>query len=63
MNLDKVRKLAHNYPQLTDEQKAKVGSQVQDALARLNQEPKPLAWKIRDRVGDRVKSWKNLFAI
>jgi hypothetical protein len=29
-------------------------------LKRLNDEPKPLAWKIRGRVGDRVKWYKDV---
>jgi hypothetical protein len=60
MNLDKVRQLAQHYTQLTDEQKTKVTSQVEAILKRLNDEPKPLAWKIRDRVGDRVKWYKDV---
>ncbi|MEW6241467.1 MAG: hypothetical protein AB1564_11720 [Chloroflexota bacterium] len=60
MNLDKVRRLAHTYPQLTAEQKNKVESQVNEALARLDQEPKSLAWKLRARVGDRVKWYKDV---
>lgn len=60
MNLDKVKQLAHHYTQLTDEQKNKVTSQVDAILKRLNDEPKPLAWRIRDRVGDRVKWYKDV---
>lgn len=60
MNLDKVKQLAHHYTQLTDEQKAKVETQVNTILKRLNDEPKPLAWRIRDRVGDRVKWYKDV---
>ncbi len=60
MNLDKVRQLAHHYPQLSDEQKARVEKQVNDSLARIEQEPKSLAWKIRARVGDRVKWYKDV---
>ncbi|MCQ3936272.1 MAG: hypothetical protein DPW18_04405 [Chloroflexi bacterium] len=60
MNLDKVKQLAQHYEQLTPEQKSKVSSQVDGILARLNSEPKPLAWKIRDRVGDRVKWYKDV---
>ena len=60
MNLDKVRQLAQQYPQLTPEQKAKVAEQVQAALARIESEPKPLAWKLRARVGDRVKWYKDV---
>ena len=60
MNLEKVRALAHHYPQLTDEQKAKVESQVKDAMARLDAEPKSMGWKLRARVGDRVKWYKDV---
>jgi hypothetical protein len=60
MNLNKVKQLAHTYSQLTNEQKAKVESQVDQAIARLNNEPKTLAWKIRDRVGDRGKWYKDV---
>jgi hypothetical protein len=60
MNLEKVKQLAGHYTQLTPEQKSKIESQVQDALARINSEPKPLAWRLRDRVGDRVKWYKDV---
>lgn len=60
MNLDKVRRLAQGYEQLTAEQKAKIDSQVKTALARLDQEPKSLAWRLRARVGDRVKWYKEV---
>ncbi|MCK6540536.1 MAG: hypothetical protein L6Q26_10825, partial [Anaerolineales bacterium] len=60
MNLEKVKQLARGYSQLTPEQKAKVEAQVDEALARINNEPKPLAWRLRDRVGDRVKWYKDV---
>jgi hypothetical protein len=60
MNLDKVRQLAQNYEQLTSEQKGRIDSQVKAALARINQEPKSLAWRLRARVGDRVKWYKDV---
>jgi hypothetical protein len=60
MNLDKVKQLAQGYSQLTPEQKANVVLQVDKALARLNNEPKSLAWRMRDRVGDRVKWYKDV---
>jgi len=60
MNLDKVRQLAHGYTQLSDEQKAYVEKQVAAALARLDAEPKSLAWRLRSRVGDRVKWYKEV---
>ncbi len=60
MNLDKVRKLAQGYEQLTIEQKQRIEQQVQSALTRLEQEPKSLAWRLRARVGDRVKWYKDV---
>lgn len=60
MNLEKVKQLAQHYTELTAEQKSKVVSQVDEIIARLNSEPKPLAWRIRDRVGDRVKWYKEV---
>ena len=60
MNLNKVKQLAQSYAQLTPEQKTKVESQVNEILARLDQEPKPLAWRLRARVGDRVKWHKDV---
>ena len=60
MNLDKVRQLAQGYDQLKDEQKKHVSSQVESALAKMEQEPKSLAWKLRSRVGDRVKWYKEV---
>lgn len=60
MNLDKVKQLSQHYTQLTSEQKSKVTSQVDEILSRINSEPKPLAWRIRDRVGDRVKWYKDV---
>jgi hypothetical protein len=60
MNLEKVGQLAQGYDQLMDEQKAYVASQVETALARIEAEPKPLAWRLRARVGDRVKWYKDV---
>jgi hypothetical protein len=60
LNLEKVKQLAHGYSQLTPEQKAKVEAQVDAALARINDEPKPIAWRLRDRVGDRLKWYKDV---
>ena len=60
MNLDKVQKLAMQYQQLTADQKVKIEGQVRDTLARLDTEPKSLAWKLRARLGDRVKWYKDV---
>ncbi|HSO11493.1 MAG TPA: hypothetical protein VLT51_03900 [Anaerolineales bacterium] len=60
MNLEKVKQLAQHYTQLSPEQKSRIESQVDETLARINNEPKPLAWRLRDRVGDRVKWYKDV---
>jgi hypothetical protein len=60
MNLDKVQQLAPRYAQLEPAHKARVASQVQSALARIEAEPKSMAWRIRARVGDRVKWYKDV---
>lgn len=60
MNLDKVSKLAQGYPQLSAEQKTHIESQVKEVMARIETEPKTLAWRLRSRVGDRVKWYKDV---
>lgn len=60
MNLEKVRQLAAGYPQLEPGQKALVGDRVGAILERLEAEPKPVAWRLRARVGDRVKWYKDV---
>jgi hypothetical protein len=60
MNLDKVGRLAQGYPQLDDGAKARVTEQIVAALGRIEGEPKSMAWRIRARVGDRVKWYKDV---
>ncbi len=60
MNLEKVRRLSQDYPQLSDEEKARVGTQVEAALAHIEALPKSMAWRLRARVGDRVKWYKEV---
>ena len=60
MNLGKVRVLAQGYEQLKPDHKATIETQVKTALARIEEEPKALAWRLRARVGDRVKWYKDV---
>ncbi|HEX9617383.1 MAG TPA: hypothetical protein VGA03_08190 [Anaerolineales bacterium] len=60
MNLDKVSQLAQGYEQLSAEQKAQVTAQVNSILERIEAEPKTMAWRLRARVGDRVKWYKDV---
>jgi len=60
MNLDKVKQLAQTYPQLSEQQKLDVAKQVDSALKRIETEPKSMSWRLRSRVGDRVKWYKDV---
>ncbi len=60
MNLEKVRQLAAGYPQLNSAHKERVADQVQAIVERLEAEPKSVAWRLRARVGDRVKWYKDV---
>jgi len=60
MNLEKVRQMAGHYPQLNAEQQADIANRVQKALARIEAELKSTGWRLRARVGDRVKWYKDV---
>jgi hypothetical protein len=60
MNLDKVKQMASKYHQLTGEQQVHIASQIDQALKRIEAEPKAMAWRLRSRVGDRVKWYKDV---
>jgi hypothetical protein len=60
MNLEKVKQLAQSYTQLSDQEKEQVAAQVDAGLKRIENEPKNMAWRLRDRVGDRVKWYKDV---
>lgn len=59
-NLRNVVQMAQAYPQLGDADKRRVAEQVDAALARIEAEPKTLAWKLRARVGDRKKWYRDV---
>ncbi len=60
MNLNKVRDLAVHYEQLKPADQARLQAQVESALAKIDSEPKTLSWKLRARVGDRVKWYQEV---
>ena len=60
MNLDKVRQMADHYEQLTDDETRRVTEQVQAALDRIEAEPKSMSWKLRAKVGDRKKWYRDV---
>jgi hypothetical protein len=60
MNLDKVRQMADHYAELTDEEKRRVADQVAAALDQIEAEPKSMSWKLRAKVGDRKKWYRDV---
>jgi hypothetical protein len=59
-NLEKVVALAASYPQLDDEQRLRVGAASRALKARIDEQPKSMAWRMRDRVGDRRQWWTDV---
>ena len=60
LNLEKVSTLAQGYAVLEPAQKAHVTAQVNQALEQIEAEPKSVGWKLRARVGERVKWYKDV---
>jgi len=60
MNLDKVRSYARSNSLVRDEERAILDERVARALGRLEQEPKTVKWKLRARVGDRIKWYRDV---
>ena len=60
MNLDKVKRLAQNYTILSPADKAQVAARADAALQALNDAPKSFSWKMRARIGDKVKWYKDV---
>jgi hypothetical protein len=54
LNLERTRGALSRYP-LAPEQEALVTSRIDDLRRRIDDEPKSLRWKMRARVGERVK--------
>lgn len=60
MNMEKVAALAATYPQLRDDQRARVAASVAELKRAIDAVPKPFAWRMRDRVGDRRQWWTDV---
>ena len=60
MNLNKVKQMSDHYSQLGEDDQARVVDQVDRSLARIEEAPKSRGWKLRARVGDRVKWYKDV---
>ena len=59
-NLEKVAAMAAAYPQLDDDQRARAVGAATNLKARIDAEPKPMTWRMRDRVGDRRQWWTDV---
>jgi hypothetical protein len=60
MNLNKTKELARLYAALNQEQQTRVVQQAEAIEHRLDAEPKSFAWRLRARVGERVKWYKDV---
>jgi hypothetical protein len=60
MNLEKVRTFALSHQSLEGAEKATIESRVAEALRRIEDEPKSGRWRLRARVGDRVKWYRDV---
>jgi hypothetical protein len=60
MNLGKVAEMAGRYEQLSAEEQQAVRDRVGEALGRIEAEPKSRRWKLRARIGDRMKWYRDV---
>jgi hypothetical protein len=60
MNLKKVAQMAQGYDELSEGEKARVAAQVDSALDSIDRELKSIAWKLRSKIGDRVKWYQEV---
>lgn len=60
LNLEKVAALAATYPQLDDDQRRIVTAATAAVKAGMDDEPKPMSWRVRARVGDRRQWWTDV---
>jgi hypothetical protein len=60
MNLDKVRQMAAHYEELTDDETRRVAEQVGAILDRIESQPKSTGWKLRSKIGDRKKWYRDV---
>jgi hypothetical protein len=60
MNLEKVGQLAQSYTVLEPAEKQRLAAQVAAVQQRIREEPKSFGWKVRSKVGDRVKWYQEV---
>ena len=60
MNLGKVQTFASGYSQLSEDQRRRTVDRAAALKRAIDAVPKPLAWRMRDRVGDRRQWWTDV---
>lgn len=60
MNLAKVEQMAASYGALGDQEKRRIADQIDAALVRIEREPKSMGWKMRAKIGDRKKWYRDV---
>jgi hypothetical protein len=63
MNLGKVIDLSQSYPWLNPADRLVIVERIQELLEVIEKEPKTTAWKLRGKIGDRVKWYKEVHEI
>jgi len=59
-NLQIVEEFLERYPQLTDDDRQVVRARLHEIQARIDASPKTNRWKLRSRVGERLKWYKDV---
>jgi len=63
MNLKKVSDISKEYSWLANDDRLVVLEKIEQLLGMIESEPKPTAWNIRDKIGDRVKWYKDVHEV
>lgn len=60
MNLDRVKKFIEDKKKLSNEDKNDINSKIDKLQARIDNEPKTTAWKLRGRIGEKRKWYREV---
>lgn len=63
MNLKKVSDISKEYSWLANDDRLVVLEKIEQLLGMIESEPKPTAWNIRNKIGDRVKWYKDVHEV
>ncbi|HSB67110.1 MAG TPA: hypothetical protein VLD65_11055 [Anaerolineales bacterium] len=63
MNLKKTSEISRSYDWLAESDRQVVDERINQLLKLIEAEPKPTAWNIRNKIGDRVKWYKDVHEV